>query len=171
MSASIARPYAAAAFARAKDADEATKWSRYFSALLLSEQDIIRAVRAAPGGQPALAQSLAEAMEADSEFSNFLKVAASYGRLECLGDMARQFAKLHAEDRGVLDMEVETAHEMDLNARRDFDRALEKWSGKRVRVVYRVNPALLGGVRVYSADNVLDASILGRLDRLTAALN
>lgn len=166
-----APPYAAAAYAYAKGEDLASKWMRLFSALTGAEEAIFRAARTMRGRQNALAEALAEATEADDAFCNFLRVVAAAGRLEILGDIARCYAELHAEADGVLDIRVETAHPMKLTARSEFDRALAKWSNKRVRVVYEEKAALLGGVRVYVKDDVLDASVRGRIDRLSAAIN
>ena len=36
---------------------------------------------------------------------------------------------------------------------------------------YEETPALIGGVRVYAHDDVLDASILGRLNNLKESMN
>lgn len=141
-----------------------------FSALTEAEESVARAARAMRGGQAALAETIAEAAEADEAFANFLRIVAAAGRMEILGAIARRYAELHAHSAGVLNVRVETAHPMELAARSEFDRALVKWSGKKVRALYSENPELLGGVRVYVRDNVLDASIRGRIDRLAAAI-
>lgn len=168
-----AAPYAAAAFAYAKGAGEevARKWTRQFSALAESEDAIVRAARAMRGGQESLAETLAAATDADDAFRNFLRIVAAAGRLEIIGAIARRYAELQAAAGGVLDIRVETARPMELAARSEFDRALAKWSGKKVRALYSENAELLGGVRVHIKDNVLDASVRGRLDRLAAAIH
>ncbi|MGI9298662.1 MAG: ATP synthase F1 subunit delta [Gammaproteobacteria bacterium] len=168
-----AAPYAAAAFSYARGAGEdvARKWMRLFNALAESEDAVFRAARAMRGGQEPLAETLAAATEADDAFRNFLRIVAAAGRMEVLGAIARRYAELHAAAGGVLDIRVETARPMDLAARSEFDRALAKWSGKKVRALYSENSELLGGVRVHIKDNVLDASIRGRIDRLAAAIH
>ncbi|MGU9952068.1 MAG: ATP synthase F1 subunit delta [Gammaproteobacteria bacterium WSBS_2016_MAG_OTU1] len=168
----IARPYSAAAFGYAKANDLLGEWGKIFSALQESEDSICAAVRANPGGELELAAVLSEAMKVqESPFGNFLMIVAESRRMACLGAIARQFSELHMNAEGVAAIRVETAFEMGFNARRNFDKALAKWSGKkRVRVVYEENSHLLGGVRIYIKDNVLDASVRGRLERLAAAL-
>lgn len=165
-------PYAAAAFACARGADEesARKWTRLFSALIEAEDTVARAARAMRGGQIPLAETIAAATGADEPRANFLRIVAAAGRMEILGAIARRYVKLHAQAAGVLDVRVESARPMALPARSEFDRALVKWSGKKVRALYSENPELLGGVRVYVNDNVLDASVRGRIDRLAAAM-
>ena len=167
-----ASPYAAAAFAfaKAEGEDVSRKWMRMFRAAAESEADIVRAARAMRGGQERLAAALADAVEADEPFRNFLRIVAAAGRMEILGAIARRYAEMHSEAKGVLDVRVETAHPMDLAARSEFDRALAKWKNKQVRAVYSESPELLGGVRVHIKDNVLDASLRGRLNRLAAAM-
>ncbi len=168
-----ALPYAAAAFAYANGEGDNTarQWSRFFAAIVESEEVIVRAVRAMRGGQDVLAEGIIAATGAEKSFANFLHIVAAAKRMDILCDIARRYAKLYAEAAGVLDIRVETAQPMELAARSEFDRALVKWTGKKVRALYSENPALLGGVRVYLQDNVMDASIRGRIDRLAAAIN
>lgn len=173
-----ALPYAAAAFSYAENAGEESlrRWARFFAAVAESEDDIARTARAARGGQRALAEAIVAAAattgdaETDGAMANFLCIVAAAGRMEILGEIARGFAALHSDAAGVLDVRVETAHPMALKARSEFDRALVQWTGKKVRAAYSENSGLLGGVRVYVNDNVLDASIRGRLDRLATAI-
>jgi F-type H+-transporting ATPase subunit delta len=46
---------------------------------------------------------------------------------------------------------------------------LARQYGAELAVDYRKNPSLIGGLRIRVGDDVLDASVKGRLDRLAAA--
>ena len=171
MSDKIARPYAVAAFASARG-DLLTEWGAHFSALAAAE-NALRSAGRGIGGAEKLRAALAESLgtKPGSLFDNFLTVLARAGRLNCLGAIARLFNEMRMEAGGVAAIRVETAAKMDLRARREFDLALIRWSGMRkAQVVYEHRPELLGGVRAHLKDNVLDASVLGRLQRLAAAL-
>ncbi len=167
-----ARPYAAAAFAHAKAENALDSWAKMFTTLAASESAIVSSVRAHPGAMEVIADAVSELLGLkDAGQINFLKVVAQNGRLEIVGEMARQFEDMHLDAQGAAVMRVESAHPMDKSARKSFDEFLCRWSGKEARAAYEENPDLLGGVRVYWRDNVLDASVRGRLERLAAALN
>lgn len=171
MSAQAARPYAAAAFAHAKAAGALASWSEMFASLAASSDAVRAAARAHPGGEMPLAEALVELLKLKDEGQkNFLHIVAQNRRMENIGAIAFQFEEMYLEEQNIAMMRVESARPMDKKDQKQFNEFLSRWSGREVRAVYEENPALLGGVRVYAKDNVLDASVRGRLDRLSAAL-
>ncbi|MGI9307352.1 MAG: F0F1 ATP synthase subunit delta [Gammaproteobacteria bacterium] len=172
MSARAARPYAAAAFDFAKAKGALDSWDEMFATLAASADAVRAAARACPGGELPLAEALAELLELQDEAQkNFLRIAAENRRLGGIGDIARQFAEMHLESQNIAAVRVESAHPMDGKAQQEFNKFLARKFEREVRAEYAENPALLGGVRAYWKDNVLDASVRGRLDRLSAALS
>lgn len=91
-------------------------------------------------------------------------------RLENIGAIARQFEEMHLDEQNIAKLRVESARPMNGGAQKEFNKFLTQKYGREVRAEYSENPELLGGVRVYHKNNVLDASIRGRLERLAAAL-
>ncbi len=67
------------------------------------------------------------------------------------------------EKREVL---VESAVELDPGERQRVLANLEKQYGPDLSVRYRIEPALLGGLRIRVGNDVYDGSVQGRLDRL-----
>lgn len=174
MSSKIARPYAAAAFAHAQENGASDIWSDFFATLAAPETQ--RAIFSAVRGQPVAEEVLAEALLSafaitDTGQQNFLRVLAHNRRLTLFAAIAERFEELCRQSAGISVLRVESAQPMDDAAQHDFNAFLEQWSGGKVQVTYDENADLLGGVRIYARDNVLDASIRGRLQRLTAALN
>lgn len=78
----------------------------------------------------------------------------------------QRLARLDAARRTVL---VESATELDETARARVVNGLAKDYGEHLTVDYKVNPELLGGLRIRVGDDVLDGSVRGRLDRLAKA--
>lgn len=78
----------------------------------------------------------------------------------------QRLARLDAARRTVL---VESATELDQTARTRVVDGLTKNYGNNLTVNYKVNPELLGGLRIRVGDDVLDGSVQGRLDRLSKA--
>lgn len=64
---------------------------------------------------------------------------------------------------------VESAVALDANERQKVEAGLAKDHGSNLTIEYKINPELLGGLRIKVGDDVLDGSVQGRLDRLSKA--
>lgn len=64
---------------------------------------------------------------------------------------------------------VESATALDAAERQKVETGLAKDYGSKLTIEYKINPELLGGLRIKVGDDVLDGSVQGRLDRLSKA--
>ncbi|MFZ9938234.1 MAG: F0F1 ATP synthase subunit delta, partial [Luteolibacter sp.] len=64
---------------------------------------------------------------------------------------------------------VESAIELDAPTRQRVAAGLAAQYGADLRIEYRINPDLIGGLRMRVGNDVLDGSVKGRIDRLSAA--
>lgn len=78
----------------------------------------------------------------------------------------QRLARLEMARREVL---VESATDLDTASRVRIETGLTAEHGPNLNIAYKVNPSLLGGLRVRVGDDVLDGSVQGRLDRLSKA--
>ena len=78
----------------------------------------------------------------------------------------QRLARLEAKRRQVI---VESATELDAVSRQRVAQGLASDYGDKLVIQYKVNPELLGGMRIQVGDDVLDGSVKGRLDRLSKA--
>ena len=78
----------------------------------------------------------------------------------------QRLARLEMARREVL---VESATELDAGSRQRVESGLTAEHGSKLNIQYKVNPTLLGGLRIRVGDDVLDGSVQGRLDRLANA--
>lgn len=88
---------------------------------------------------------------------NTLGVLKEFSRL-----LRLELAKRHAV--------IESSTELDAGERHNIARALSAKYGADVTTEFKVNPALLGGLRIQIGSDVLDASVRTRLDRLAVDL-
>ncbi|MBM3942949.1 MAG: hypothetical protein FJ316_08515 [SAR202 cluster bacterium] len=65
---------------------------------------------------------------------------------------------------------VTTAAELNAEQRRFVETRLAEWAGRNVRVIWRVSPAVIGGISVHAGDVLLDATVSGRLEQLRQSL-
>lgn len=64
---------------------------------------------------------------------------------------------------------VESAEELTAETKQSVESKLTTQHGAGLTFEYKVNPALLGGIRIRKGDDVWDGSIKARLDRLANA--
>jgi F-type H+-transporting ATPase subunit delta len=85
-------------------------------------------------------------------------------------EIAREFEQMVALEEGILDVELTTAVELSDEEARDVIKQIEKASGRKVEASRRVDPDLIGGIVLQAGSMRLDASVLGRLNRLRTEL-
>jgi F-type H+-transporting ATPase subunit delta len=167
----IARPYTAAAFAVAREAGQLAEWEDFLSAAARTVESILDIIG---GRRPLSDGDLLEVLldslggRLDDRKRRFLSLLAENGRLSVLPAVVERFQALRLQDEEIVPVKVESA--MPIADVAAFDAFLEKRLQHKVRTTYEDAPELLGGVRVHVRDDVIDASIRGRLTRLAASL-
>jgi F-type H+-transporting ATPase subunit delta len=172
--ATIARPYARAAFAHAQAAKALANWSKLLDAAAQAAADprVARLI----GNPRVTGEELVDLLGGLSKQAggedgrNFLRALAENHRLALLPQIAAQFEALRAEVEGVMDVEVVAAREIAQPQQRKLEAALAKRLGREVRMHTRIDESLLGGAIVRAGDLVIDGSLKGRLERLGTAL-
>lgn len=64
---------------------------------------------------------------------------------------------------------IESAEELAASTKQEVEAKLTSQHGTGLTFEYKINPALLGGIRIRKGDDVWDGSIKARLDRLASA--
>lgn len=78
----------------------------------------------------------------------------------------REFISLRRDEGNVLYANVTSATELDDSQKKAIVAKLEEKSGKKVEADFRIDPALIGGVKVAVGNFVLDGSVKGTFNRL-----
>jgi F-type H+-transporting ATPase subunit delta len=168
--ATVARPYAKAAFAYAREQGKLDPWSHWLGnarATVLSDQ--YAAYEQSPGVQTGQLLELISGMSGETLDANaraFLELLAENGRLDFLPEIAERFEELKAEDANVADVEVTSAVQLDDAQRERLAGALRARLRRDVRLHCTVDPSLIGGAVVQSGDTLIDGSLRSKLERL-----
>lgn len=171
--ATIARPYAEALFQVAVKGD-LNGWQTQLDALaLVAGDEGLRQFAAHPKTSSSqvfdLVVEAAKLPLADG-MRNFLRTVIENGRLEALPAVAAQFHALASQAQGVADAVVESAFPMDAAQLAELSAVLEKRFGRKLKPEVKLEPSLIGGVRVTVGDEVLDTSVRARLERMKTQL-
>jgi F-type H+-transporting ATPase subunit delta len=138
---------------------ESADFARLLASPAFSAEDKGRALKA-----------VAQAAGVDALTAKFLGVIAANGRASGLPAIAKAFAALAAKRRGAVAAEVVTAAPLSEAQSQGLLAALRHSLGRDPELSIRVDPALLGGIKVRVGSRLYDASLKTRLDQLTAAL-
>lgn len=105
--------------------------------------------------------------------ANFLFLLIDKNRLNLLADIRDEFQKLINKSKGIVVAEVYSAGEIDVNTLESLKRSLEKTLGhnERIQLESKIEPSLVGGVKVRVNDLVFDGSVKGRLEQLKQKLS
>lgn len=169
----IARPYAEAAFKLARDANALPQWSDALARLsAVASSDAARPLI----GNPRISDAQVAALVADvagslsTEQRNFVSVLAGNDRLAVLPEIAAAFEALRNAHEGVIDARISSAYPLSEQQVADVIATLEGKYGRKVKASVSVDPDLIGGISIRIGDEVMDASVRGKLAQLADAL-
>ena len=169
----IARPYAEAVFKLASEAGTLPAWSDALDRLAaVTGNAAARELLGNPRLSSAqVAQLVAEAAGSlDAAQASFVRVLADNERLAVMPEIARHFDSLRSAHENVVDAHVSSAFPLSEAQVADITGVLRGKYGREVKVTVAVDPDLIGGVAVRVGDEVMDASVRGKLAQLAGAL-
>ncbi|MBV9267976.1 MAG: ATP synthase F1 subunit delta [Acidobacteriaceae bacterium] len=97
---------------------------------------------------------------------NFLLVVTTHRRTHELKGMRQEFESAVDERLGWVRAEITSGRELSTAQREKIESALGTKLGKFIRADYKVDPAVLGGIRARVASREYDATLAGRLSGL-----
>jgi F-type H+-transporting ATPase subunit delta len=172
--ATIARPYAKAAFEYARDANAFAAWSQGLKAAaeIVADPRVAELVKDPKWPTSDIAGVVIEIADARLEagMQNFVRVLAENHRLLLLPEIAAHYEAERAAVENTADVEVISAVEMNASQADKLTAALNKRLKRRVRMQSSVDATLLGGAVIRAGDMVIDGSLKGRLERLGTEL-
>ena len=172
--ATVARPYAKAAFEYARDTQALARWSQGLKAAAETVADPrVAPLTKSPQWSAADLVSLITDVagdKLDAGMQNFVRVLAENRRLLLLPEIAAHYEKLRSAIENTIDVEVISAVPLDAAQAEKLERALSTRLKRRVRMQNAVDSTLLGGAVVRAGDLVIDGSLKGRLQRLATEL-
>lgn len=172
--ATLARPYANAAFDIAKTGGKLDDWSRALNLLAVATGDatvhaMIESPVAAAEVKAAKLIALFEDELSDAA-KRFIHLLAENKRLSLLSEITDQFETRRAEEERTLDVEVTSAVDLTEAEKERFSQALTRRFDQEISLTTVVDRSLLGGALIRAGDTVIDGSVKGKLAKLGEAL-
>ncbi len=166
----IARPYAAAAFAYAVEHGEVAAWS---DTLLVLARAVTDPTLAGFIGHPKVSDDqllnlVGELFGArlSAAARNFVATLIDAERLELAPEIAQLFERSRAQAEGQVKVEIISAYALSDAETAKLNAAMRGRLGKDCKIEATLDPSLIGGAVIRVGDSVIDLSLRGRLTAL-----
>lgn len=172
--ATLARPYARAAFELARDSHAMDDWSSNLTtAAAIASDPRISGFGNDPHIDPRQLVALhqPEGVADDAPFARFLATMADNRRLSLLPEVSELFDALRREAEHILKAHLTCAEQPQPAQIEAIRKALEQRHNSSVTLEVSVDPDMLGGAVLDINGHVVDGSVRARLQQLQTALS
>ncbi|MCC5856137.1 MAG: F0F1 ATP synthase subunit delta [Idiomarina sp.] len=171
--ATVARPYAKAAFDFAVEQGALAKWHEMlaFAAEVVRHEEMVTFMKSATNRAHLVEVFNGVCGEQLNENGqNLIKVLVHNGRLRALPDVAELFGDMRAEYEKEITVDVTSAVTLDDKQQANLSAALEKRLERKVKLNCSVEPSFVGGLLIQAGDLVIDSTLRSKLNRLAQTL-
>jgi F-type H+-transporting ATPase subunit delta len=167
----VARRYASALFRTAKRVDQVDRILDDLKAIadLLrgdpSLKNFLEAPQILDQYKRELVTTAFKPLVSEALFS-FLVLVLEKHRIQYLLAMTAEYERLVKEDRGILQARIITARALDPAFKNRLKEELEKSTDKKIEMILKINPQIIGGIIVILGNKIIDRSIRHQLDEL-----
>lgn len=104
--------------------------------------------------------------EIDSVFKNFYSILLRNNDLKLISKIIEKIEEIDKEERGIVEIEVTSAKKID----KDLALKIREIIGNKVEIKEKIDPSLIGGLRLQINDLLIDGSIKAKLNKLRQSL-
>jgi F-type H+-transporting ATPase subunit delta len=170
--ATIARPYAEAAFAQALEEGKLSDWSAMLNLLnVVVSDDNMRGVINNPKlSSEQLHQFIVDICgdKLSKTGNNFVRILIDAERISLAAEIYSIFEHKRAAAEGISEVDVISAYPLDEAQISAISESFTTRIGKKIDINTEEDKDLIGGVIIRAGDSVIDASLRGRLKELNS---
>ena len=170
----LARPYAEATYQLALAGNALAEWSEVLERMVVvaAHPEMHACIDNPRLPADDLTQMFIDAVDgsltADQE--NFARLLVENRRLGVVSEIRELYLELKNAHEGVRDAQITSAFPLDDASRRQLVADLEQRFKCKIQATVTVDPELIGGARIAVGDQVIDASVRGKLAAMSVAL-
>ena len=170
----IARPYAEAAFARARETNTVGAWTEGLELLAAVAEEPTMADQISNRNVPRervrdLILDVGSGVLSD-DMANLVRLLADNDRFAALPQIAVLFEDLKSRQQGMYQVHVLSAYPVSPDQQKELADAMKAKLGGDVELTVDEDASLIGGVQIHAGDLVIDGSVRGKLQQLATEL-
>lgn len=104
------------------------------------------------------------------EVTCFLKLLCKNRRVGLLGDCIKEYEKLYNKKQSVTTVYTVTTYELNSVEKTKLIKKIEEVTGGKIKLEYKIDKSILGGMIIYIGDKVIDASVRNKLQEVRSVL-
>ncbi|MBV6406643.1 MAG: F0F1 ATP synthase subunit delta [Burkholderiales bacterium] len=169
----LARPYADAAFQLARATNALGPWQQALDrmAAVAADAQMVECItnpRLLPAQVAQLFLDVVGSVSAEQQ--NFVRLLVDNERLQVLPEIRELYVELKNGQEGVQEADIASAFPLDDATLKNLVADLEARFKCKIQAKVSLDPELIGGVRIAVGDQVIDASVRGKLASMATAL-
>lgn len=169
----LARPYADAAFQLARATNALGPWQQALDrmAAVAADAQMVECItnpRLLPAQVAQLFLDVVGSVSAEQQ--NFVRLLVDNERLQVLPEIRDLYVELKNGQEGVQEADIASAFPLDDATLKNLVAELEARFKCKIQATVSLDPELIGGVRIAVGDQVIDASVRGKLASMATAL-
>lgn len=169
----LARPYADAAFQLARTTGALGPWQQALDrmAAVAADAQMVECIDNPRLQSSQVAQLFLDVVgSVSAEQQNFVRLLVDNERLQVLPEIRDLYVELKNGQEGVQEADIASAFPLDDATLKNLVAELEARFQCRIQATVSLDPELIGGVRIAVGDQVIDASVRGKLAAMATAL-
>lgn len=169
----LARPYADAAFQLARTTGALGPWQQALDrmAAVAADEQMVECIDNPRLQSSQVAQLFLDVVgSVSAEQQNFVRLLVDNERLQVLPEIRDLYVELKNGQEGVKEADIASAFPLDDATLKNLVAELEARFKCRIQATVSLDPELIGGVRIAVGDQVIDASVRGKLAAMATAL-
>jgi len=115
------------------------------------------------------AQALYDSLKEDEKelvFKNFYALLIRNNDLKLINKIIEKIEEIDKEERGVVEVEVSSVKKLE----GETIEKLRKLIGKKAEIYEKIDPSLIGGLKIQIGDLLIDGTLKARLNKLRRSL-
>ena len=170
----VARPYADAVYKMAVANNSLSQWSKMLQLAAEIAED--EEVKLLIGNPRVSAKQLGDIFleigrsKFNAEARNLVMLLIENKRVVVLSQISQLFEQLKARHEGVLEARIVSAFAIENRQLKKLVEDLEQKFKRKIEAQVSIDPELIGGIKVEVGDEILDASVRGKLEAMAVAL-
>ncbi|MEK6594935.1 MAG: F0F1 ATP synthase subunit delta [Pseudomonadota bacterium] len=170
----VARPYADAVYKMAVANNSLSQWSKMLQLAAEIAED--EQVKLLIGNPVVSAKQLGDIFleigrsKFNAEARNLVMLLIENKRVVVLSQISQLFEQLKARHEGVLEARIVSAFAIENRQLKKLVEDLEQKFKRKIEAQVSIDPELIGGIKVEVGDEILDASVRGKLEAMAVAL-
>ena len=169
----LARPYAEAAFQLARANSALGPWQQALDrmAAVAADAQMVECIDNPRLQSSQVAQLFLDVVgSVSAEQQNFVRLLVDNERLQVLPEIRDLYVELKNGQEGVKEADIASAFPLDDATLKNLVAELETRFKCKIQATVSLDPELIGGVRIAVGDQVIDASVRGKLAAMATAL-